>query len=227
MPVLNSSRVTSQEFYLVSNPVQARLLSDPVSSSFFYPFWGRENTIARAAEELGRPVNAVHYRVKRFQGAGLLGVARVESRPGRAVKHYRSTADAFFIPDGLGPHPSDEERLLADLTTTLEQIARGITATKRHEATPGRCLYLDADRRIYSSGCHLTNRGDLSLNTDPGNISLGAAQYGTLTLTSQDARAFRRELRELVERYTRLGTDQSQPSAREYSFVTAVARTPL
>src|SRR5699024_673962 len=156
------------DFYRVSDPTQARLLSDPENSRYFYPFWGRPNTTARAARELDRPVNAVHYRVERFLAAGLLEVVRIEPRHGRPVKHYRSRADAFFIPTGLGPHSDEEERFLADLTTTLEQIARGMTRRERHELTAGRCLYLDAERRIYSSACHLSHGGRLNLNTDAG-----------------------------------------------------------
>ncbi len=215
----------NQNFYRVSDPVQARLLSDPQSNLYFYPFWGRDNTIAIAAEVLGKPVNAVHYRVKRFVASGLLEVARVEPRQGRAVKHYRSTADAFFIPGGLGPHLSEEERLLADLATTLEQIAQSMTAGKHHDDTPGRCLYLDADRRIYSSGCHINYLGELSLNTDVSNVSLGAVQHGTLILTDQEACSLRQDLKELVDRYARQEIGQSSPASREYSFVTAIAPT--
>lgn len=223
MPVQMSSRPDDSDFYRVSDPTQARLLSDPESSRYFYPFWGRANTIAGAARELGRPINAVHYRVERFHAAGLLEVTRVEPRHGRPVKHYRSHSDAFFIPAGLGPHPDEEERFLADLTATLEQIARGMTAPKRNEPISGRCLYLDAARRIYSSGCHLTSQGHLSLNTDQGSLSQGAVQHGTLALTDHEVGAFRQELQELVDRYVRLSSDQINQSSREYSFMTAIA----
>jgi DNA-binding Lrp family transcriptional regulator len=208
----------------VSDEAQARLLSDPGSVSYLHPFWAREETVAGAAKQLGRPVNAVHYRVNKLLKAGLLQVTRAVPRHGRAIRYYRSRGDTFFIPDSLGPYPGEEERFLADIKPILERLARGLTVTTSDASTPGRCLYLDNDRRIYSSHCHVESDGVAHTSDDPRGFSRGAAQYGTILLTEQDACSFRDELKKLVNRFTRSENSESNQVTREYSFITAIAR---
>lgn len=219
-----SSRLTDRDFCWVKDEAQARLLSDPESSRNFHPFWGREETIAGAARELGRPVNAVHYRVKKLLAAGLLSVSRTVPRHGRAIRYYRSRADAFFIPDRLASYPGEEERFLAEVGPTLERLARGLTITSANAGAPGRYLYLDDDRRIYSSRCHVGSDGVARTSDDPRDFSRGAAQYGTVLLTDQEAHSFSEELGELIDRYTRSKNSRADEATREYTFLTAIAR---
>ena len=61
-------------------------------------FTGRENTVSCAAAALGLSVTAAYKLLKRFEACGLVGVTRTEARAGRAVRHYRAVADAFFVP---------------------------------------------------------------------------------------------------------------------------------
>ncbi len=109
----NSGRPLAK--YEVHDPLQARLLTHPVSKEFFKPFLARERTVSQTAAELGRSVSATLYRVKTFLRAGLLYVAREEKRSGRPIKHYRSVADAFLIPSETTPYAGLEERLSAQL----------------------------------------------------------------------------------------------------------------
>src|SRR5690625_142638 len=170
----NLSSVQDGAFLLTADETQARLLASPRDDRFFHPFWGRSNTVAGAAAELGESLGAVHYRVGKFLDAGLLEVIRTEPRPGRSIRHYRSVADAFFIPAGLDSHPGEDERLLEALLPTLRSLARGLHAAPAAGGTPGRWLRLDAERRIHSRSCTLDNRGNLLLERE----ATGAVQYG-------------------------------------------------
>ena len=86
---------------VVTTAAAAQTLADPLRQRFLAPFLGRDCTVARAAAELGTPPNSLLYRVKRAEAAGLLRVVRETPRAGRAVKVYRSVADAFYAPFAL------------------------------------------------------------------------------------------------------------------------------
>jgi len=208
--------VQDGDFLTVTDERQAWLLGNPRDSHFFYPFWGRSNTVKGAATELGEPLGAVHYRVGK-----LLEVTRTEPRRGRAIRHYRSVADAFFIPAGLDSHPSAAERLLGNLLPVIRSIASGLHAPRGHGGTPGRRLRLDAARRIHSSSCRLDSSGNLLLRREAAE----AVQYGSLRLTPAEAEQFRQELARLVERLHERSAPAEREGTRLYSFVTGIART--
>lgn len=109
----DSGRPPPEAFHTVSEPEQARLLSDPQSFRFFEPFIARERSVKVAAEEVGCTLDVMLYRVKTLLAAGLLRVARLEKRAGRPIKHYRSVHDAYFIPFEVTPYAGLEERLAA------------------------------------------------------------------------------------------------------------------
>ena len=94
----DSGRPPSDVFHTVSDPEQARLLSNRESFRFFEPFVARELSATGAAEEVGCALDTMLYRIKTFVRAGLLQVSRLEKRAGRPIKHYRSVYDAYFIP---------------------------------------------------------------------------------------------------------------------------------
>src|SRR5690625_477895 len=217
----NLSSVQDGAFLLTADETQARLLASPRDDRFFHPFWGRSNTVAGAAAELGESLGAVHYRVGKFLDAGLLEVTRTEPRHGRAIRHYRSVADAFFIPAGLDSHPSAAERLLGNLLPVIRSIASGLHPLPGAGGTPGRWLRLDEARRIHSSSCGLDSGGNLRLQRD----AAGAVQYGSLRLTPAEAEQFRHELARLVARLHERGSPADRKVTRLYSFVTGIART--
>lgn len=82
----------------ITNPRQAQLLTNPRSAGFIYPFLARERSTSQAAAETGCPLSTMAYRVKVLREAGLLVVARTESRAGRQINYYRSTADSYHVP---------------------------------------------------------------------------------------------------------------------------------
>lgn len=98
-------------FFTVSDPEQARLLSEPRFQAAFRPFLAREVSASTAADELKLDLNAMLYRIRVLSKAGLLQVVREEKRQGRPMKIYRSVHDAYFIPYEATPFADLEERL--------------------------------------------------------------------------------------------------------------------
>lgn len=86
------------------------------------------HTVKAVAEQLERPLNAVHHRVRQFERLGLLRVEKLEARQGRPIKHYRTSAKGFFVPftatnaDGLGGFL--REQLMPFMHDFVEQLAR-------------------------------------------------------------------------------------------------------
>ena len=78
----------------VTDPAQARLLSEPQSLRFLGPFVGRERSASRAAQELEVSLHRMIYRVKRLQVLGLIKASSVTGR----TRSYRAVANAFFVP---------------------------------------------------------------------------------------------------------------------------------
>ncbi|GAA1427963.1 hypothetical protein GCM10009616_06480 [Microlunatus lacustris] len=82
----------------MSDPRQARLLTDPRSAAFIHPFLARERSTAEAAREAGCPLTTMAYRVRVLQEAGLLLATRTLQRAGRPITYCRSSQDAYRVP---------------------------------------------------------------------------------------------------------------------------------
>lgn len=70
---------------VVSDPVQAEFLTDPIRKRFYTPFPARERRVAEAAAEVGCSLNTTLYRVRTMLDYGPLTVAREEPSAGRAT----------------------------------------------------------------------------------------------------------------------------------------------
>lgn len=79
----------------------ARALADPEEQRYLLPFIREELSLSEAARRLEVKPNALLYHIDKLLALGLLEVARVEPRRGRASKLYRASAERFFIPFSL------------------------------------------------------------------------------------------------------------------------------
>jgi predicted transcriptional regulator len=66
------------------------------------PFMVGECTMAQVAQALGEDLSLLSRQVQRMLKMGLIEVTHIETRKGRAIKHYPASADEFFIPEGTG-----------------------------------------------------------------------------------------------------------------------------
>jgi hypothetical protein len=95
----------------IQSEAAARLLTNPDEARWITPFLGRETTIKAAATDLDLPMLGMYRAVKRFEQLGLLQITRTQARKGRAVQHYRSSSDAYFVPYSVAPEGTLEHLL--------------------------------------------------------------------------------------------------------------------
>ena len=151
-----------------------------------------------AARLLGKKPNSVLYRVKRWRALGLLRVQREEKRRGRAVKLYRSAADAFFVPHSASSSETPVELLRYTNAPYLEALYRGVVSAAR-------ALSPDWGVQVSRPGGEVK----ISAAAAPGRVydplDRGSPavleQFTTLQLDFEDAKAFQLELLGLLGRY--------------------------
>lgn len=103
---------SSSKVHKVTDPAAVRYLTDIEHLRYLEPFIGVARTVTDVAAQLEVKANSLLYRVNRMVELGLLEVESYRERKGRAVKHYRSTADTFFVPYTATSAVRPEEWLL-------------------------------------------------------------------------------------------------------------------
>ncbi len=177
--------------------------------------------MSQAATELGYSVSATFYRVKTFLRAGLLYVTREEKRSGRPIKHYRSVADAFFIPFDRTPYASLEERLSAQLEPFLHELMQRLARAYRENGWDGQSMYRGEDGTVWTNFAADTLENPV-LNLVLENFVSPVVLYrdATARLTGEEARELQRTLNELFERSL-----ESREKGKPYTL--QVALVPL
>jgi hypothetical protein len=111
MQPVSESSPSERTWQTIQSEAAARLLTNTDEARWITPFLGRETTIKAAAEELEMPMLGMYRAVKRFEQLGLLKITRTQARKGRAVQHYRSSSDAYFVPYRIAPEGTLEHVL--------------------------------------------------------------------------------------------------------------------
>ena len=205
-----------QERLTIDDPKIVRASLETRTVRLLEPFMTRPLTLSEAAKALGVKLPNLHYHVGRFLQFGLLEVAGVYPRSGRAVTRYRSAAKAFFVPFHATPSET-LERLLADLSAPgARRFQRGAAHTLQH-VSPTWGLYITAatgDRTDYflTPDEHGRPRPLLDVLSGPGAPAIFSAE-GLLRLDFETAKALQTELRELERRYRANQQDSGQPYA--------------
>ena len=136
-------------FRTVTDPRAATLLSDPDWVPWIEPFLGRTRSIAEVAAELGRPLDAVRYRVRRLHEAGVLEIVGQRKRAGRPIRLYRTVADGFVVPFEATPFVDLEERILATMTAQARSFARSAAQLLREGGAEARRIYRAPDGTVH------------------------------------------------------------------------------
>lgn len=193
----NSASPPPETFFVVEDVQQARLLSDPRSVRFFEPFLGRERTVSQAADEVGVSLDTMLYRVRRLLAAGLLRVVREESRPGRAIKVYRSTSDAYFVPFHSTPYADLAERLREELGPFLNESSDLLARLLTRLGVEGRRIFRTAEGEVWQDASDAAAR-----RFDPDATDLPPVEWTTarVRLREDDAREMLHEMRAVWRR---------------------------
>jgi predicted transcriptional regulator len=147
-PAIESS-LEKRTWQTIQSEAAALLLTNTGEARWITPFLGRETTIKAAAEELEMPMLGMYRAVKRLEQLGLLKVTRIEARKGRAVQHYRSSSDAYFVPYNVAPEGTLEHVLENADRSWRKDLVRSLLQSFR-EAQENSALELGL--RLYR--CH-------------------------------------------------------------------------
>lgn len=187
----------------VHDPDQAEVLTDPGRLRFLVPFLARARTVSAVAREMGAHPDTVLYRVRTLVGLGLLRVDREEPRRGRAIKHYRSSADGYFVPFHASPYADLEEDLRTNWQAPFHTLVTNMAALLRSAGIEGHRVYRVGDAVHVDSAPSLDRPLDLS---DP-DLRHATVQHRTLRLTADEAERLQGDLHELLQRYGEGGDD--------------------
>ena len=187
---------------VVRDPAAARWLVRPSSLHQLAPFLGQARSIGEAAALTGDLPNTVLKRTRRLQDLGLLRCVERQPRPGRALKRYRASADVFFVPfEATGADTL--EGALAERDAYWERLLRRNVVRARVEAmgTWGTRIYRDTRGRLQVQTAVSPDVNATMLDPDmPAALSAWRDQ---VMLDHADAKAFQRELFDLVLKYQR------------------------
>ncbi|MEW1956677.1 hypothetical protein [Kineococcus sp. NPDC059986] len=190
----------------VRSEVAARFLSTPGSLRYFAPFLARETTAGQVARDLGVDIGSVTYRIRRMLDLDLLAHTRTTPRAGRPVRHYRSVADAVFVPLVL----TTAESLAEVFRSSRADAADDLAAAAQHawlqlgaEAGWGTHLYRTRGGAVNRD---FVPRGLLDSDGFWPQVLADRSpavwdQYAELHLDRTRAKALQRELADLVRRY--------------------------
>ena len=116
----------------LNSPAAASLLRNPRALRLLEAFMNEAGPLLRVAARLRIPLPSALRLVKRLISVGALEVVGTVERPGRAIKLYRSSSDAFFIPRSAEHRELPEEviRRLIEMRTA-EQVRGMIEAARQ------------------------------------------------------------------------------------------------
>lgn len=205
----DSDRPPAGEWLTVEDPVQAKLLSDLETARYFEPFIARERSASAAAEEVGCRVDTMLYRVRQFLAAGLLEITRVQPRAGRPIKHYRSVADAFFVPFAATPFASLEELVATQMQPFNERVVRSVARLLRESGRDGRRFFRKPNGDIWNDAASDEHN---PFTVDDEDVPAAYDFSIALELEPAEARQLQLELHRLFERYA----DREHTGGRTY-----------
>lgn len=200
-----SETILSRPDQRVETPDAARFLTDANINHYLHPFLGQETSVGEAARQVGVTVQVMHYWVGRLVALGLVQVTREEPRRGRAIKHYRAVADAFFVPFAATPVETLEALLTQHDAWQQARFTRGLVKAflegvddplawgVKVRAGGGRAL--EWGREDSSATCPLLEA--LQSAWAPPVF----ASWQSLALTHEEAKDLQKDLRAVWERY--------------------------
>jgi hypothetical protein len=183
-----------------------------------YPFIGRERTALEVANAYQVNLDALLYQIKRLVELELLTVIRHEPRKGRAMKVYRATADAFFVPFSATPNIT-LEAMVNQWSNSLQSVFLKGFATalrSRHHDWGVRISREITDQIVIAPAIDPEQFYNYLEDTAPSVLE---GWFTDLRLSASDAKAFQQDLAALYFRYLMKPGDQR--------YIVRVALAPM
>ncbi|GGJ56347.1 winged helix-turn-helix domain-containing protein [Deinococcus roseus] len=196
----------------VTHPRAIELLFEDRTFACLEALMQAELPVGQLAKKTGLALGSALYRVQQLSEQGLVQVVREEKRSGRAIKHYRATSEAFYVPFSATHHETVED-LWWKVLGPMYRTALG-TVLKRAEAQEvpleegGILIQTDPEGGL---DLHILPRA-LPATPDIPDRPVSMLNWDTLTLPHDQARVFKQELQALVQKY------QGQTEGHEYAF---------
>ncbi len=190
----------SPSIRIITDAKAADTLINPKTLRMLEPFLANDCSILKAANKTGVKANTVLSRVKRFMDYGLIRITKEEKRAGRAIKHYRSTADIFFVPYEATTAES-LETMMAERERYWERLLRKAVVETRSEdlGTWGTRIYKDSRGRLQVQTA--INPEENYSMLDQNQAALLSSWRDSVYLDFDDAKTLQSEMFELLKRY--------------------------
>lgn len=199
MEAENASRAETDRTLVVTGAEMATVLTDPKHLRYISPFLAREATVGEVARALDSTLSTTYRRVRRYCDLGILEVAREVERQGKALKVYRTVADAFFVPNRLTD--GQEVSSARWYAHWEEELQRGLRhAYGDHLEGWGQSIHRDDG--VFTTS--LARGPDEVLDALGDDMpALYNRFHDSLYLEFDEAKALQRQLDALFDRYTR------------------------
>ncbi len=201
----------------------ARVLTDIPQVRLLEPFLKKETTLSDAAKALDVKLTTLLYHVTKFVRLGLLEVAKEEARKGKAVKYYQTTAKAFFVPFDITPSLS-LKHLLEHITQPSYDIFNRESAKVLQDISGDWGIEIFSNTTAEKGLTIAIRRRHRSRQQDTGFDPDKPAFFGSIGgfhLDFATAKAFERELRELLEHY------HKKQNPKEQLYFYRIGLTPV
>lgn len=189
----------------------AKVLTDLTQVRLLEPFFN-DITLSDAAKQLEVKLTTLLYHITKFMRLGLIEVTKEEARKGKAVKYYRTTAKAFFVPFRITPNLS-LKHLLNQLDKPADDVFNREMARAMQEVSAEWGLDIFYHKPEGNELSILIRRKDkpitreVTYNPDgPAIVSFS----GDLHLDFATAKALQKDLQELIENYQKKQNPKEQ-----------------
>lgn len=201
----------------ITHPDAINTLTDFKYLSLLSSFFQGDVRLSELAPQANLKLNTLWHRVNKWCEQGILEISHEENRQGRAIKLYRTTADAFFIPFSATENLSLEDMLISFIAQEEQVFHRGVAATLESVYTDLGMYISTMQDKVDLMLSLAYQEDDLVTRVSEAFIAMeGPAMYlndGTLRLDFNTAKSFQQDLRMLYQKYRDLSSEQAQPYA--------------
>ncbi|MFC5601166.1 hypothetical protein [Deinococcus cellulosilyticus] len=197
--VLNKSRRE------VRDPEAAAFLTQPGSARYIEPFLGQECSLKDAAETLQISMSGLFYWLERMLALGLVEITRIEQRRGRPIKHYRATAEEFFVPFRMTRAGTYEEMLREQERPQHDRLLQGIARVRETQEQQWGILLSREDTGAIRYHFTTLHRQDDDLFMSDASRPALFSGWITAHMSHAQARLFQQRMMDILQEVSVLG----------------------
>jgi hypothetical protein len=196
-PILTSLKATSLD--ILEPDAVSFMIGEGVR--YLLPFFNKEVSVSQAAKSTKVSLAKMRYWVDKMQSLGLIEQTKEVKRKGSPIKYYRSVANEFRVSINAIPVVSLEEMLETKERRYVKRAYQAVAKAISHHSSQGGEWYI----RFF-----LENNNPTSQMQPKQGTSEDAKSYSIwmpLSLSPEQAKNLRTELRELTTRYAQMHTE--------------------